>query len=112
MYLWRPDAQDLRGIVGQAPDPATAQAGKTEAIAAIQQEAGKTIQFTEAPSLGDGAAYFTGRVSVSGTTFNGSALYGLNGLVFYGFSDIALGHATPTSAVMLTEAQTILSRLP
>ena len=46
------------------------------------------------------------------STFNGAAFYALKGTTFFGFSDIALGHATPTLAAMQAEAQTILSRLP
>jgi len=64
-------------------------------MAAIQQEAGQTIQWTELPSLGDGAAYTTGSYTISGQTFNGSAIYGLKGLDFYGFSDLALGLVDP-----------------
>ena len=99
-------------IVAQAPDLATAQAGKAAAMAAIQQEAGQTIQWTELPSLGDGAAYTTGSYTISGQTFNGSAIYDLKGLDFYGFSDLALGHPTPTAAALQAAAQTILGRLP
>jgi len=99
-------------VVGQAPDLATAQAGKAEAIASMQQEAGKTLQFTEVPNLGDGAAYFSASVTVSGQTFNGSALYGLKGLIFYGFSNISFSHPTMTPAALQAEAQTVLGRLP
>ena len=99
-------------IVGQAPDVATAQAGKAAAEAAINQQAGGGLSFTELPTFADGAAYVLGSVTISGQTFNGSAFYALKGTVFFGFSDLALGHATPTLAAMEAEAQTILTRLP
>jgi hypothetical protein len=99
-------------IVGQAPDVATAQAGKAEAQAAILQQAGKGIAFTELPNFADGAAYLVGSFTVSGQTLNGSAIYVLKGTVFFGFSDLALGHPTPTSAALQAQAQVILGRLP
>ena len=101
----------FEAIVGQAPDVATAKAGKAEAEAAIAAQA-SGIKFIELPGFADGAAYVIGSIAVSGQTFNGSAFYALKGTVFFGFSDIALGHATPTLAAMEAEAQTILGRLP
>jgi hypothetical protein len=91
---------------------ATAQAGKAAAEAAINQQAGGALKFIELPGFADGAAYVIGSLTISGQTFNGSAFYALKGTTFFGFSDLALGHATPTLAAMQAEAQTILGRLP
>jgi hypothetical protein len=99
-------------IIGQAPDVATAQAGKAAAEAQIQSAAGKGIQFTELPTFADGAAYTTGSYAISGHTFNVAAFYALEGTVFFGFSDLALNTPAPTVAAMQAEAQTVLSRLP
>jgi ABC-type Fe3+-hydroxamate transport system substrate-binding protein len=99
-------------IVGQAPDVATAQAGKAQAQADIAKLAGSGVQFTEVPNLADGAAYATGSFNVSGQTLNGSAIYALKGTIFFGFSDLALGHPTPDAAALQAEVQALLSRLP
>ncbi len=99
-------------IVGQAPDVATAQAGKAEAEAAIQQQAGKAIPFIELPTFADGAAYVSGTITVSGQSFSAGAIYALKGTIFFGFSDVALGKAAPTLAALQAQAQTILGRLP
>ena len=99
-------------IVGQAPDVATAQAGKAAAEAEIGKQAGDVITFTELPNFADGAAYVVKSMTISGQQFSGSAFYALKGTVFFGFSDIALGHATPNLAAMEVQATTILGRLP
>jgi hypothetical protein len=99
-------------IVGQAPDVATAQAGKAAAEAEIQSAAGKGIQFTELPSFADGAAYTTGSYTISGQKFNVAAFYALKGTIFFGFSDLALNTPPPTVAAMQAEAETVLGRLP
>jgi hypothetical protein len=99
-------------IVGQAPDVATAQAGKAEAEAAIQQQAGSAAVFTELPNFADGAAYIVGSFTVSGQTYNGSAIYALKGTIFFGFSDVARNQPTPTLEALQAQATTILGRLP
>ena len=99
-------------VVGQAPDVATAQAGKADAEAAIQQQAGSNVKFTELPNFADGAAYITGNVSISGQTIGAGAIYALKGTVFFGFSDLGLGKAAPTVAALQAQAQVMLSRLP
>jgi hypothetical protein len=99
-------------IVGQAPDVATAKAGKAEAEAAILAQAGNGLTFTELPNFADGAAYVIGSITVQGQTFNGSAIYVLKGTIFFGFSDLALGHPTPNLAALEAQAQVILGRLP
>ena len=99
-------------VVGQAPDVATAQAGKADAEAAIQQQAGSDVKFTELPNFADGAAYITGNVSISGQTIGAGAIYALKGTVFFGFSDLALGKPAPTPAALQAQGQVMLSRLP
>jgi hypothetical protein len=99
-------------IVAQAPDVATAQAGKAEAQAALAKQAPKGLKFTELPSLADGAAYFSGSVTISGQSIGAGAIYVLKGTIFFGFSDLNFGHAPISAAALQTEAQTILGRLP
>jgi hypothetical protein len=99
-------------LVGQAPDVATAKAGKAEAEAAILAQAGNGLKFTELPTFADGAAYIVGSITVGGQTYNGSAIYALKGTIFFGFSDLALGHATPTLPALEAQATVILGRLP
>ena len=99
-------------VVGQAPDVATAKAGEAAAEASIQKLAAKGVKFTQLPDFADGAAYVVGSASISGQTINMGAFYALKGTIFFGFSDLSLGHAAPTSAAMQAQAQTILGRLP
>lgn len=99
-------------IVGQAPNAATAQAGKASAQAQIEAAAGKGVQFTELPNFADGAAYTTGSYSISGQKFNIAAFYALKGTIFFGFSDLALGTPSLTAAAMQAQAQIVLGRLP
>jgi hypothetical protein len=99
-------------IVGQAPDVATAQAGKAAAEAELQKAAAKGVMFTQLPNFADGAAYYVGSITFSGHTLNASAIYVLKGTVFFGFSDEALGQPTPTATALQAQAQTILGRLP
>ena len=98
--------------VGQAPDVATAQAGKAAAQAAFQKVAAKGVTVTELPNFADGAAVLEGGAVISGLTFSGSAIYVLKGTVFFGMSDIVVGHAAPSSAALQAEATIVLGRLP
>jgi len=100
-------------IVGQAPDVATAQAGMAQAQAQIEsQAAGSPIQTTQLSGIGDGAVFLSMSETAGGATINGSAIYVLKGTIFYGFSNIKVGGAAPTSAAMQAEARTVLGRLP
>lgn len=99
-------------IVGQAPDVATAQAGKAAAEAAFQKLAAKGITFIELPNFADGAAYYAGNTTISGQAVGIGAMYVLKGTIFFGFSSLGLGHAASTSAALQAQAQTILGRLP
>lgn len=98
--------------VGQAPDVATAQAGKAEAQAAFERVATKGVTVTELPSFADGAAVLEGGAVVSGMTFSGSAIYVLKGTIFFGMSDVLVGHAAPTSPALQAQATVVLGRLP
>jgi hypothetical protein len=99
-------------LVGQAPDVATAQAGKTAAEAGLSKLASKGIQFTELPNFADGAAYYVGGGTISGQTINIGAMYVLKGTVFFGFSDLVLNNPAPTAAALQAQATVVLGRLP
>ena len=99
-------------LVAQAPDVATAQAGKAAAQAETQKLGATGIKITELPNLADGAAFLGGSYAVSGQTFNISSIDVLKGTIFFGFSDLALNQPAPTSAAMQAEAQIVLGRLP
>jgi len=99
-------------IVGQAPDAGTAKAWEASAEAALAKAAGKGIPFTTDATIGDGAVYFNGSVTIKGIPFNGSAIYALKGLVFFGFSQIAVGQPSMSVSAMTTEANAIVAALP
>jgi hypothetical protein len=99
-------------IVGQAPDPGTAKAWEATAEAALAEAAGKGIPFTTDATIGDGAVYFNGSITIKGVPFNGSAIYVLKGLVFFGFSQVTVGHPSMPISAMTTEAKAIVAALP
>jgi hypothetical protein len=98
-------------IVVQAPDQATLDAGKADAIAGLSELASKGVTTTML-SIADGAAYLAGSGTLSGVTLSVSAIYVIKGLTFFGFSDALITHAAPSSAAMQTEAETVLTRVP
>ena len=69
-------------------------------------------RFGPARWIENGAAYTTGSYAISGQKFNVAAFYALKGTIFFGFSDLALGHPTPNLAALEAQAQVILGRLP
>jgi hypothetical protein len=99
-------------IVGQAPDQPTAKAWEASAEASLAKAAGRGIPFTTDATIGDGAVYFTGSMTIKGIPFNGSALYALKGLVFFGFSQVTVGHPSMPVSAMTTEANAIVAALP
>ena len=99
-------------IVGQAPDPPTAKAWEASAEASLAEAAGRGIPFTTDATIGDGAVYFHGSMTISGIPFNGSAIYVLKGLVFFGFSQVVVGHPSMPISAMTTEASAIVAALP
>ncbi len=98
--------------VAQAPNLAAAQAAKAEALAGIQELATKGVTLTQLPNLADGAVVAQGGATISGQTFSVSSIGVLKGTIFFGFSDLVLGHPAPSSAALQAQAQTCLGRLP
>jgi len=108
--------------VGQSTDAATARADwaqeQARAQDALKQSlpAGVSLSFKidDTPTItgADRAALATFKDSVQGMTISGSAVYLLKGPVFLSFSDLALGHSTPTASAMEAQATTSLGRVP
>jgi hypothetical protein len=102
--------------VAQAADVATAQKDKDQFLADLQanlqQLSDQGLNVTQLPNFADGAVLASASISAQGTTFNGSAIGVLKGTIFFGFSDIVVGGAAPTSEALQTEATTVLGRLP
>lgn len=108
-------------LVGQATDPAAAQADWTQeqsrAEASLKQglPAGVNLnlKLNDTTVAGaDRAATATLKESISGIAIEVSAIYLLKGATFLSFSDLAVGHSAPTAADMEAQAQTSLGRLP
>ena len=102
--------------VAQAADVATAQKYKDQFLADLQanlqQLSNQGLNVTQLPNFADGAVLASASISAQGTTFNGSAIGVLKGTIFFGFSDIVVGGAAPTSAALQSQATTVLGRLP
>jgi hypothetical protein len=96
----------------QAPDQATVDAAKQQALAELKQGVGKGITVTQLDGIGDAAAEMTGSGKVNGVTLSAIGLYLLKGTVFVGFSDVGIGTPVASDAAMQAQAQTILGRLP
>lgn len=105
-----------------APDAATAQADwaqeEAKAQAGLKQiaaESGANVNITAGEisiSGADNAATATGGGAIAGHTLAITAIYLLKGPVFVTFSDLARDKAAPTTVAMLTQAQTVLTRIP
>jgi hypothetical protein len=98
------------GIV-QAPDLATIQAEEAKAQAALQQQAGPGMSFTQVQGVGDAAYELQGSRSGNGNTLALSGIYVVKGLIFFFIADVAVNQAVPTSAALQDEAMKVLSRL-
>ena len=102
--------------VGQASDVNTAQAYKNQFISDIQAKAqqlsSQGLNFTEIPNFADGGVTATANISAGGISVSASAFGFLKGTVFVGFSDTAVGGTAPSSAMMQSEATTVLGKLP
>ncbi|MGD0613465.1 MAG: DUF3558 family protein [Anaerolineales bacterium] len=102
--------------VAQAPDVATAPAYKAQFVAdlqsQLQQVTSSGLNVTEVPTFADGAVIAQANISFGGQTINGSAIGVLKGTVFFGFSDIVVDNAAPSSAALQSETTTVLGRLP
>jgi len=108
--------------VAVAPDAATAQADwaqeKAKAEAGLKQiaaESGANVNITAGEvsiSGADKAATATGGGAIAGHTLAITAIYLLKGPVFVTFSDLVRDKPAPTTVAMLTQAQTVLTRIP
>jgi hypothetical protein len=102
--------------VAQAPDVATANSYKASFLADLQanlqQLTSGGLTPTELPNFADGAVTAQVSLNAGGETINGGAFGFLKGTVFFGFSDLVLGGAAPSSDALQAEAQTVLGRLP
>ena len=99
-------------LVAQAPDQATIDAEKADALAQLQKTAGSPIQITMLTGVGDDAASLSLSESISGQTLNGSGIYVLKGLVFFAIVDLVANKPAPSGAAMQAEALTVIGRLP
>jgi hypothetical protein len=102
--------------VAQAPDVDTAKTYKAQFLADLQanlqQLANHGLNATELPNFADGATIAQATINAGGKTINGSAIGVLKGTIFFGFSDVVLGGAAPSSEALQSEAKTVLGRLP
>jgi hypothetical protein len=102
--------------VVQAADEATAEAAQTQFLADLQAKlqelSTEGLNVTQVPDFADGAVSAQANINAGGETINGSAFGFRKGTVFFGFSDVVVGGAAPTSAAMQTQATTVLGRLP
>lgn len=99
--------------VVQAPDQATVDKAKQQALKDMEQGAqGINVKVTQLSGIGDGAALLTFKDTVGGMSVAATGMYLLKGTVFVAFSDVSIGHAAPSSAAVKSQAQTVLGRLP
>jgi hypothetical protein len=102
--------------VVQAPDAATADAAQTQFVndlqANLKQLTSEGLTFAPVPNFADAAITAQANINAGGVTVNGSAFGFRKGTIFFGFSDVVLGGAAPTSDAMQSEATTVLGRLP
>lgn len=97
----------------QAPDQATVDKAKQQALKEMEQGApGVNVKITQVSGVGDAAAVLTFKETVSGVSVSATGFYLLKGTVFVAFSDVGIGHPAPSAADMQSQAQTILGRLP
>ncbi len=99
-------------VVGQAPDEATAQAGKATFKQMIETATKGQAKVTELPDLADGAAIIEASGGESGITLGVIGIYILKGTIYFGLSDVAVGGKPPSQDAMKAEAQTVLGRIP
>lgn len=102
--------------VVQAPDEATAEAAQTQFLADLQanlqQLTSEGLNVNPLPNFADGAVTAQVNINAGGLTVNGSAFGFRKGTIFFGFSDVAVGSAAPSSDAMQSEATTVLGQLP
>ncbi|PZS38265.1 MAG: hypothetical protein DLM62_14680 [Pseudonocardiales bacterium] len=106
--------------VGQAKNPATAQAdwskeqARAQALVNKKLPAGISLSFKtrNVPGLGDRAATVSGSTSAAGQSIALSGIYLRKSATFLAFQDVLLGHAAPSTGALEAEARTALARVP
>jgi hypothetical protein len=96
----------------EAPDQATMDAAKQQALAQLQKNVPKGIKVGAISGVGDQAELATGSPTLNGVTVNVIGLYFTDGTYFVAISDIGLGHGVASADALAAEAQTAISRLP
>lgn len=100
----------------QAADVATANKYKDQFLADLQanlaQLSSQGLQVTQLPNFADGAVLASANIPAPTGDINGSAIGVLKGTVFFGFSDIVVGGAAPTSQALQDEATHVIGKLP
>ena len=95
-------------VVGQASDPATAQADAQAAEQQVGALNAAGVHTSQVSGLGDWASFVS---LTEPANVNGSGMFVLKGSTFFGISALKQGSA-PTQNAMQAEAQTVLGRLP
>jgi hypothetical protein len=102
--------------VVQAKDTDTADAAEKQFLsdlqAKLQQLTSEGFNVTQLPNFADGGVIGQMSFNSGGETFNGSAIGFRKGTIFFGFSDLVIGGAAPSSKALQDEATTVLGRLP
>lgn len=99
-------------IVVQAASVAQAQTEKDKVLADAQQNLPEPATLTPVPGLADDAQALTATFSGPTGTLSLAGLYVLRGTVGFGLVDTAAGTAVPGTAALVTQARTVLGRLP
>jgi hypothetical protein len=98
--------------VVEAPDQATMDAAKQQALAELSKSAPKGIKVGAISGVGDQAELATGSPKINGVTINVVGIYFTKGTYFVAMSNIGLGHGVASADAMTAQAQTIIGRLP
>lgn len=106
-------ATDVTVFLVQAPDQAALDAGKAQALAALQKAANNGMKTSRLTGIGDDAALLTlSRTGATGLTLNAIGIYVVKGLTFFAVTDISVGHPVASEAAIKAQAMTTVSRIP
>jgi hypothetical protein len=97
-------------IVARGTSVDEAKAVKDQMLAEAQQN-GVAINLTKVTGLGDDAYSVNKSLSANGVTISISGIYVLSGVTGFGLVDEKITGPAPTVAAMVTQAQTVISRL-
>jgi hypothetical protein len=96
-----------------AASVAEAQAAKAQILAEAQSKLGGTaLSLKKVPGLGDDAQEIHSSMSANGVTINLAGLYVLTGATGFALVDVVVGAAAPSIPSLVTQAQTLMTRLP